>query len=58
MQNTKLYIVGHTGMVGSAITRKYKAEGYTNIITRDFSGFDLTNQKEVDDFLKKKDRNK
>ncbi len=52
MNNTKLYIAGHTGMVGSAITRKYQAEGYTNIITRDFPGFDLTNQKEVDDFFK------
>ncbi|MFH1528465.1 MAG: NAD-dependent epimerase/dehydratase family protein, partial [Bacteroidota bacterium] len=38
-------------MVGSAITRKYHAEGYTNIIIRDFPGFDLTNQKEVDDFF-------
>ena len=52
MNNTKLYIAGHTGMVGSAITRKYQAEGYTNIITRDFPGLDLTNQKEVDDFFK------
>lgn len=51
MKNTKLYIAGHTGMVGSAITRKYQSEGYTNIITRDFPGFDLTNQKEVDDFF-------
>jgi len=51
-KNSKIYIAGHTGMVGSAITRKYKAEGYTNIITRDYPGFDLTNQKEVDDFFK------
>lgn len=50
-KNKKLYIAGHTGMVGSAITRKYTAEGYTNIVTRDFPGFDLTNQKEVDDFF-------
>jgi GDP-L-fucose synthase len=48
----RLYIAGHTGMVGSAITRKYQSEGYTNIITRDFPGFDLTSQKEVDDFFK------
>ena len=51
MKNKKLYIAGHTGMVGSAILRKYHSEGYTNIITRDFPGFDLTNQKEVDDFF-------
>ncbi len=51
MNNTKLYIAGHTGMVGSAITRKYQSEGYTNIITRDFPGFDLTNQAEVESFF-------
>jgi len=51
MKNKKIYIAGHTGMVGSAITRKYQSEGYTNIVTRDFPGFDLTNQKEVDDFF-------
>ncbi|MBU2505381.1 MAG: GDP-L-fucose synthase [Bacteroidetes bacterium] len=51
MNMKKLYIAGHTGMVGSAITRKYHAEGYANIVTRDFPGFDLTNQKEVDDFF-------
>lgn len=50
-KNSKLYIAGHTGMVGSAITRKYEAEGYRNIVTRDFPGFDLTNQKEVNDFF-------
>jgi len=51
MNNIKLYIAGHTGMVGSAITRKYQAEGYSNIITRDFPGLDLTNQKEVEGFF-------
>jgi GDP-L-fucose synthase len=51
-KDSKIYIAGHTGMVGSAITRKYQAEGYTNIITRDFPGFDLTNQKEVDEFFR------
>ncbi len=52
MKNSKIYIAGHTGMVGSAITRKYQSEGHTNIVTRDFPRFDLTNQKEVDDFFK------
>lgn len=51
MKNKKIYIAGHTGMVGSAITRKYQAEGYTNLITRDYPGFDLTNQNEVDIFF-------
>ncbi|MBK7107129.1 MAG: GDP-L-fucose synthase [Ignavibacteriae bacterium] len=51
MNNTKIYIAGHTGMVGSAITRKYQSEGYKNIITRNYPGLDLTNQKEVNDFF-------
>ena len=51
-KNKRLYIAGHTGMVGSAIARKYQLEGYTNIVTRDFPGFDLTSQKEVEDFFK------
>lgn len=47
MKNKKIYIAGHTGMVGSAINRKFKEAGCSNIITRDFPGLDLTNQAEV-----------
>ena len=36
MNNTKIYIAGHKGMVGSAILRRYEAEGYSNIITKGF----------------------
>jgi GDP-L-fucose synthase len=51
MNNKKLYIAGHTGMVGSAIMRKYQAEGFENIITADYPGLDLTRQEQVESFF-------
>lgn len=50
-QNDKIYIAGHTGMVGSAIQRKFEQEGYCNIVTRTHSELDLTNQSEVQNFF-------
>jgi GDP-L-fucose synthase len=49
----KIYIAGHRGMVGSAILRKLKAEGYTNFILRTSSELDLRNQQAVTDFFQK-----
>ncbi len=49
----KIYIAGHRGLVGSAILRKLKEEGYTNIITKTHKELDLTRQKEVEDFFEK-----
>jgi GDP-L-fucose synthase len=49
----KIYIAGHRGMVGSAIERKLRAEGYTNIITRTSKELDLRNQQAVADFFAK-----
>lgn len=51
-KNSKIYIAGHKGMVGSAILRKLKAEGYSNIITRSSGELDLTRQLEVEEFFK------
>ena len=47
----KIYIAGHRGMVGSAIERKLKAEGYHNIIARTSSDLDLRNQQAVNAFF-------
>lgn len=47
----KIYIAGHRGMVGSAIYRKLKNEGYSNIITRTSKELDLTRQNEVEKFF-------
>lgn len=47
----KIYLAGHKGLVGSAILRKLESEGFTNIITRDFSQLDLCNQAQVEKFF-------
>lgn len=50
-KQARIYVAGHRGMVGSAITRKLQAEGYTTIITRTSSELDLRNQAAVADFF-------
>ncbi len=50
--NSKIYIAGHTGLVGSAILRKLKSKGYKNLIYRTKKQLDLKNQKKVQNFLK------
>jgi GDP-L-fucose synthase len=47
----KIFVAGHRGMVGSAITRKLEAEGYENIITRSSRELDLRNQLAVAEFF-------
>lgn len=49
----KIYIAGHRGMVGSAILRQLKDQGYTNFILKTSSELDLRNQKAVTDFFEK-----
>ena len=43
-KDAKIYIAGHCGLVGSAIERKLKADGYTNLLTRTHKELDLTDQ--------------
>jgi GDP-L-fucose synthase len=50
-KNSIIYIAGHSGMVGSAIERKLKIEGYKNIIKRSSHELDLKNQRDVNDFF-------
>ncbi len=50
-KNSKIYIAGHRGMVGSAIIRKFEAESYSNIIVRTKAELDLTNQTDVNNFF-------
>jgi GDP-L-fucose synthase len=47
----KIYIAGHNGLVGSAIHRALKAQGYTNLITREREELDLLDQHQVADFF-------
>jgi GDP-L-fucose synthase len=46
-----IYVAGHRGMVGSAIVRKLRAQGFQNIISRTSAELDLRNQKAVADFF-------
>ena len=52
--NSKIYIAGHKGLVGSAILRKLKEKGYKNLIFADRKKLDLTDQVKVIRFLKSK----
>jgi GDP-L-fucose synthase len=49
--NSKIFVAGHRGMVGSAIVRRLHACGYENILTRTHSELDLIDQKAVSIFL-------
>ncbi len=48
---SKIYVAGHRGMVGSAIIRELKKQGYENIITRTHAELDLTDQRAVNEFF-------
>jgi len=50
-KNSKIYIAGHRGMVGSAIHRLLESRGFENIITRTSKELDLRNQHAVHDFF-------
>ena len=50
-KDSKIYVAGHKGMVGSAIVRELQRQGYTNIITRTHSQLDLTRQEAVESFF-------
>lgn len=52
-KDSKIYIAGHLGMVGSAIVRALKKNGYHNIIGKSIDELDLTNQLAVNDFFHK-----
>ena len=50
-KDKKIYVAGHLGMVGSAIVRALKADGYDNIIVKTRKELDLTNQQAVNHFF-------
>ncbi len=52
-KNSKIYVAGHRGLVGSAIVKNLISKGYTNIITRTHKELDLLNQKAVEEFFEK-----
>ncbi len=51
-KNSKIYLAGHRGLVGSAILKNLQSKGYCNIVARTHNELDLTNQIAVADFFK------
>ena len=52
-KNRKIYVAGHTGMVGSAIVRNLESKGYDNLVFTPSLEYNLTNQQQVIDFFSK-----
>lgn len=50
-KESKIYVAGHRGLVGSALKRKLESKGYTNLIFRTHKELDLTNQQAVNEFF-------
>ena len=50
-KNSKIFVAGHNGLVGSGIVRKLKEEGYTNLILRSKAELDLRDQRAVKNFF-------
>lgn len=50
-KNDKIYVAGHNGLVGSAIVRKLRKDGFNNLILKSHKELDLTNQAAVDAFF-------
>ena len=50
-KNSKIYVAGHRGMVGSAIVRELQRQGYGNLVTRTHAELDLTRQEAVEAFF-------
>ena len=53
-KNSKIFLAGHKGMVGSAIYKELKFQGYKNIITVSKKALNLLDQKKSTDIFKKK----
>ncbi|TBW26470.1 GDP-L-fucose synthase [Gramella sp. KN1008] len=51
-KRSKIYVAGHTGMVGSALVRKLQKEGYSNLVLKTSCELDLTNQSAVESFFR------
>lgn len=52
-KNSKIYIAGNTGLVGSAIVRKLNAEGYNNLVFTPYPEYDLRNQQQTNSFFER-----
>lgn len=53
LKDSRIYVAGHAGLLGSAIVKKLRAKGYTDVITKTHGELDLMNQEAVNGFFKK-----
>ena len=53
-KNSKIFIAGHKGLVGSALMRKLASQGFSNIVTKTRDQLDLRNQNDVFKYFEKK----
>ena len=53
MKHSKIFIAGHTGLVGQAFVRKFQSDGNSTLLLRTHGGLDLANQAAVSDFISK-----
>ncbi|MDO8412440.1 MAG: GDP-L-fucose synthase [Gallionellaceae bacterium] len=51
-KNSRIYVAGHRGLIGSALLRRFKADGYVNLITRDHASLDLADAGQAALFFK------
>lgn len=51
-KNSKIYVAGHTGLLGSALIKKLREQGFLNVITRTHAELDLTDSTTVDEFFR------
>ena len=52
-KNSKIFVAGHNGLVGSAITKVFKKNGFNNLIVKSRKQLNLINQNKVNNFFKK-----
>jgi GDP-L-fucose synthase len=52
-KNSKIYVSGHSGLVGSALINELKSQGFNNIVTKSHKELDLLNQQETNSFFEK-----
>src|SRR2546428_12583263 len=51
-KDSRIFVAGHRGLIGSAVVRRLREEGYANVLTRARAELDLEDPKQVDEFFR------